>query len=169
MGSKTAKLRRLQLDRSFEESKRFLLSRLPKYGWVNEIREALGMTMQDLADRLGVIKQRVDRIEKDELTGSVTLKTMQETAEALNCDFVYFLVPKGLGLQTALETQARKAAQEIVKNTEHTMELEEQGTSKQSQQRLIESLTQDLLMKEDRKIWRTKNENSKSSRRHTSG
>lgn len=168
MGSKTAKLRRHQLDRSFEESKRFLLGRLPKYGWVNEIREALGMTMQDLADRLGVIKQRVDRIEKDELTGSVTLKTMQETAEALSCDFVYFLVPKGPGLQATLESQARKAAQEIVKNTEHTMELEDQGTSKKAQQRLIESLMQDLLMKEDRKIWRTKNENSKSSRRHTS-
>lgn len=168
MSKKAAKLRRHQIDRNFEETKPFLRRKPPKYGWVNEIREALVMTMQDLADRLGVIKQRVDRIEKDEVAGSVTLKTLQEAAEALNCDFVYFFVPKGAGLQATLEKQARKAAEEIVKNTEHSMELEEQGTSRNSQQRLVESLTQELLIKEDRKIWRTKNENSKSSRRHTS-
>jgi predicted DNA-binding mobile mystery protein A len=167
MGLKTAKLRRHQLDRSFAESKDVLLGKQPKYGWVNEIREALGMTMQDLGERLGVIKQRVDRIEKDEVEGVVTLRTLQEAAAAMNCDFVYFFVPRGEGLQKNLEEQAHKAARALVKSTEHTMELEDQGTSKQAQSLLIESIAQELLMKEDRRIWRMKNENSKSSRRHS--
>jgi predicted DNA-binding mobile mystery protein A len=128
------------------------------------------MTMQDLADRLGVIKQRVDRIEKDELGGNVTLKTLQETAEALNCDFVYFFVPKGEGLQKTLEEQALKAAREIVKSTEHTMELEEQGTSRDSQRRLVESIAQELVMKEDRRIWKVQNDsqNAKANSKQNS-
>ncbi|WP_413944551.1 mobile mystery protein A [Bdellovibrio sp. HCB-162] len=168
MGTKTAKLRRNQLDRFFNEHKTFLLGKAPKYGWVKEIRQALGMTMQDLGERLGVIKQRVERIEKDEVTGKLTLQTLQETAEALNCDLVYFFVPKGEGLQRTLEEQARKAARDIVRSTEHTMQLEQQDTSRQSQQQLIENIVQELLLKEDRRIWRAQSENPKSSRGHTS-
>ena len=163
---KMTKLRRTQLDRFFTEHSSTLQVRLPKNGWVRELRQALGMTLQDLGQRLGVIKQRVERIEKDELTGKVTLQTMQQAAESLNCDFVYFLVPRE-GLQKSLETQARKAAKEIVRSTEYTMQLEEQGTSGLSQAQLLETLTQELLLKQDRRIWKTKNENSKSSRSHT--
>ncbi|WP_291515372.1 mobile mystery protein A [Bdellovibrio sp. ArHS] len=168
MGAKTAKLRRHQLDRFFHQSESVLTTKIPKYGWVKEIREALGMTMQDLGTRLGVIKQRIERIEKDEVAGKVTLQTLRDTAEALDCELVYFLVPKGQGLQKLLETQALKAAREIVKDTEHTMGLEEQDTSRQSQQHLVESVAAELLLKEDRKIWRSQHENSKSSRGHSS-
>ncbi|WP_413570316.1 mobile mystery protein A [Bdellovibrio sp. HCB117] len=168
MGAKTAKLRRHQLDRFFRQSTAVLSVPAPKYGWVKEIREALGMTMQDLGERLGVIKQRIERIEKDEVAGKVTLQTLSDAAEALDCELVYFFVPKGQGLQKNLEAQALKAAREIVKSTEHTMSLEAQDTSKQAQQHLLESVAQELLLKEDRRIWRTKRENSKSSRGHTS-
>lgn len=167
MGSKNAKLRRNQLDRSFQEAKIFLLGKMPRQGWVKEIRSSLGMSMQDLADRLGVIKQRVDRIEKDEVQGAVTLKTLQDTAEAMNCELVYFFVPRGEGLQKNLEEQARRAAKQIVKNTEHTMQLEEQGTSRQSQLQLVEALAQEMLLKEDRRIWKTSDENPKSPGRNS--
>lgn len=169
MGTKTAKLRRNQLDRFYKDSIRVLETRTPKYGWVREIRQALGMTMQDLGERLGVIKQRVERIEKDEVSGKVTLQTLQDAAKAMNCEFVYFFVPKGEGLQKNLEEQAIKAARDIVRTTEHTMQLEAQDTSRQSQQQLIENIAQELLMKEDRRIWRHSSENSKSSRRHSAG
>ncbi|WP_373999479.1 mobile mystery protein A [Bdellovibrio bacteriovorus] len=168
MGAKTAKLRRHQLDRFFRQSESVLSAKAPKNGWVKEIREALGMTMQDLGERLGVIKQRIERIEKDEVAGKVTLQTLNDAAGALDCELVYFFVPKGQGLQKNLEAQALKAAREIVKSTEHTMSLEAQDTSKQAQQHLLESVAQELLLKEDRRIWRTKRENSKSSRGHTS-
>lgn len=167
MGSKTARLRRNQLDRFFSEQKSVLLGKSPKYGWVKEVRQALGMTMQDLGARLGVIKQRIERIEKDEVSGKLTLHTLQETAEALNCEFVYFFVPKGGGLQKNLEDQARRTAREIVRSTEYTMQLEAQDTSRQSQQELVEDITQELLNKEDRRIWRSKNEDPKSARRNS--
>lgn len=167
MGSKTAKLRRNQLDRFFKENFRVLSVRAPKSGWTKEIRQALGMTMQDLGERLGVIKQRIERIEKDEVAGKVTLKTLAETAEALNCELVYFFVPKGEGLQSLLEHQARLAATEVVKSTEHTMQLEKQDTSPESQQQLVEELAQELLAREDKQIWRSKHESKKSARRNS--
>ncbi|WP_374028824.1 mobile mystery protein A [Bdellovibrio bacteriovorus] len=168
MGAKTAKLRRHQLDRFYKQNAAPFAIKAPRSGWVKEIRQALGMTMQDLAERLGVIKQRVERIEKDEVAGKLTLHTLQQTAEALNCELVYFLVPKGEGLQKALEEQAYKAAREIVRSTEHTMGLEAQETSRQSQQQLVETLADEMLLKEDRRIWRTKRENPKSSGRNAS-
>jgi predicted DNA-binding mobile mystery protein A len=87
---KNSRLRRAQLDRSFIELKTLNL-RTPKKGWLKEIRESLGMSMKDLAERLGTIKQRIERIEKDEVASKVTLETMKKTAEAMNCDFVYFI------------------------------------------------------------------------------
>jgi len=167
MGTKTAKLRRNQLDRFFNENPRVFSVSMPKHGWVRELRQSLGMTMQDLGERLGVIKQRIDRIEKDEVEGKVSLKTLQETAEALNCELVYFFVPRGQGLQNMLEEQALLAAKEIVSATENTMSLEKQDTSKEAQRLLIEELAQEMVNKEDKKIWRAKIENSKSAKRNS--
>lgn len=151
---KNKKLRRSQLDRFYQELQRLNL-RLPKSGWVKEVREALGMSMQDLANRLGTIKQRVEKIEKDEVTGKTTLETLKKTAQALECEFVYFIVPK-TNLESILKEQALKSAKEILKQVDRTMSLEDQKTSRRSQDQLVENLAQEMLLKEDRKIWRQK-------------
>ncbi|MNK12048.1 helix-turn-helix protein [compost metagenome] len=167
MGTKTAKLRRTQLDRFFKDL--FLSStKPPKEGWVKEIRQALGMSLQDLAERVGVIKQRVNKIESDEVAGKLTLETLRNVADAMNCDFVYYLVPRGEGLQKTLEKQAQQAAKEVVANTEYSMQLEEQGTGSLAQKQLIESIAQELLQNEDRRIWKTKREDKKSARGNAS-
>ncbi len=150
----TKGLRRMQLDRFFEGLVG-LKTKVPSAGWVKEIREALGMSMQDLASRLGVIKQRIERIEKDEVTGKLTLETMHKTAEGLNCEFVYFLVPK-ISLEEALKKQALTAARAITKDVENTMKLESQGTSTKAQKQLIEKLAQEMLSNQDRRIWKAK-------------
>ncbi len=149
-----ASLRRSQLDQSLGQVKRLNLKR-PRLGWIKEIRESLGMSMQDLAVRIGTIKQRVERIEKDELLGKVTLETMKKTAEALECEFVYFLVPKS-SLEETLKNQALRASEVISNQVGTTMELEAQGTSVKTRKMLLERLAQELLLKGDRKIWRTK-------------
>ena len=145
-------LRRSQLDQFFERLKAINLN-APRKGWVKEIREALGMSMHDLATRLGTIKQRIERIEKDEISKKVTLESITKAADGLNCDFVYFLVPRA-SLQTILNTQAIKTATEIVQSVGQTMTLESQGTSEKSQKDLVTSLAQEMILKEDRKIWR---------------
>ncbi len=66
----------------------------PTEGWLKTLRLSLGMSGSQLALKLGVSKARVSRFEHDELTGSVTLKTMQSVAKAMNCRFVYAVVPE---------------------------------------------------------------------------
>lgn len=151
---KNNRLRRAQLDRSFINLKTLNL-KTPKKGWLKEIRESLGMSMKDLAERLGTIKQRIERIEKDEIASKVTLETMKKTAEAMNCDFVYFILPKN-SLEEILKGQSLKAAEKILKQVGKTMTLEAQSTSNLSQKKMIENLAQDMLLKEDRKIWKEK-------------
>jgi predicted DNA-binding mobile mystery protein A len=151
---KNSHLRRDQLDRSFVRLKTLSL-KTPKKGWLKEIRESLGMSMKDLAERLGTIKQRIERIEKDEVASKVTLETMKKTADAMNCDFVYFILPKN-SLEEILKDQSLKAAEKILKQVGKTMALEAQSTSNISEKKMIESLAQEMLLKQDRKIWKEK-------------
>jgi predicted DNA-binding mobile mystery protein A len=65
----------------------------PPRGWIRAIREALGMSGAQLAARLGVTPPRVTVLERDEVAGAVSLKTLRQAAEALDCVLVYALVP----------------------------------------------------------------------------
>jgi predicted DNA-binding mobile mystery protein A len=67
---------------------------LSQKSWLRNIRKAQGVKGLDLAKRLGVSPARVSVMERDEQQGAVTLKMMQKAAQALECEFVYLLVPK---------------------------------------------------------------------------
>ena len=67
--------------------------RTPSEGWLRTARKALGMSGAQLARRMGVTRARIANVEHAELSGSVTLKSMQAAAEALGCRFVYAIVP----------------------------------------------------------------------------
>lgn len=67
--------------------------RLQKH-WLRGARSACGLKGLELAKRLGVSPARVSMMEADEEKGAVTLKMMQRAANALDCEFIYILVPK---------------------------------------------------------------------------
>ena len=52
----------------------------PPKGWLRAIRLALGMSGKQFARRLGVSAPWITTLEKKELTGSVTMKTMRRAA-----------------------------------------------------------------------------------------
>lgn len=149
---KAAPLRRLQIDRFFQGAKSVLLTKPPKTGWVREVREALGMSSVQMASRLGVIQQRISKLERDEIEGKLSLETLKKAASALDCKFVYFLVPNDT-LENFAKTAALDAAGRVIAQTEHTMRLEAQPTSNESQRQAIESLAHEMLMNGDRRIW----------------
>ena len=62
--------------------------------WLRSARLAQGLKGLEFAKRLGVSPARVSMMEADENKGAVTLKMMQRAAQALDCEFVYVLVPK---------------------------------------------------------------------------
>jgi hypothetical protein len=52
----------------------------PPEGWLRTIRNALGMSGAELAKKMGDARARVTQAEHAELTGGITLKSMQASA-----------------------------------------------------------------------------------------
>jgi predicted DNA-binding mobile mystery protein A len=78
----------------------------PPEGWLRTVRKALGMSGAQLGKRMGLTRARIAQAEQAELTGGVTLKSMQAAAEALGCKFVYAVVPDS-SIENVIVAQAR--------------------------------------------------------------
>lgn len=146
------RLRIRQLDQALEP---FHLARRrssPQDGWVRAIREALGMSIRQLAERSGVSKTSVHSIETNEAAGKVQLDSLRTAAEAMECDLVYALVPRD-SLQAILDRQAERKAREIVDQVSHSMELEAQGVDAAERENQVEALKSELLRDRGRDFW----------------
>lgn len=97
----------------------------PARGWIRAIREVLGMSTTELAQRMGVTHARISQIERAEANDSLRLGTLRRAAEALGCELHYALVP-ATGLEESVRRQARNKAKALVGATTHTMRLEDQ-------------------------------------------
>jgi predicted DNA-binding mobile mystery protein A len=81
----------------------------PLAGWIKPIRSALCMTKKQFSERMGVHLSRVSKIEKAEIDDSITVKSMRRAAEALNCEFVYAIVPRStLTLKELIKIQEKR-------------------------------------------------------------
>jgi predicted DNA-binding mobile mystery protein A len=63
-------------------------------GWIRAVRTRRSIQGKQLAKKMRVSPARISVLEKDEQRGAVTLKMMQKAADALDCTFVYALIPK---------------------------------------------------------------------------
>jgi predicted DNA-binding mobile mystery protein A len=115
----------------------------PHGGWVRAIREALGMSAQDLAERMGVAQPTMTRIEASERTGRIQLDTLERAADALGCDLVYALVPRK-SLEQIVDDRARELAARRLGQVAHTMALEAQGLSDDRLRAKLELFTEQL-------------------------
>jgi predicted DNA-binding mobile mystery protein A len=98
---------------------------------------ALGMTLQQLANKLSISKQCVQEIEMREKEGAITIKMLRKTARALDMEPAYGFVPK----EKYIEIKARSLAEKIVSRTSYTMKLEDQGNSNKRIKKPIEERT----------------------------
>ncbi|SKB77654.1 mobile mystery protein A [Sphingopyxis flava] len=128
MNTHQAALARKQLERRLAPLRDAPIIAPPK-GWVKAIRESLGMTARQLAARMGAAPSRIPAIEKAEVTGATTIKTLRQAAEAMNCTFVYAFVPTK-PLDDILRDRAKQKAQADVVRLDHTMRLENQALLK---------------------------------------
>ncbi len=102
------------------------------------------MTTQQLADRMGVSQPRVPELEKAEVSGNITLKSLERAAAALGCRVVYAFVPER-PLADIVRERARLIADRQFAAVSHSMQLENQGigdagTRAEQRERLIEQL-----------------------------
>lgn len=123
----------------------------PSKGWIRAIRNALGMSSQQLAKRASVrSSQSIDDWEKAEANDTIQLNTLRRAAEAMDCILIYALVPK-TSLEDAVRSRARKIAMRDLGRVAHTMRLEDQETDASDSERQIDEYIRDNL--KDRDIW----------------
>ncbi|WP_342278554.1 mobile mystery protein A [Candidatus Tisiphia endosymbiont of Myopa tessellatipennis] len=125
---------------------------IPSNGWLKTIRTAIGMTSQQLARRCGVSKQRILRIENDEVLMKTTLATLEKVASQLGCKLVYAIVPEK-NLLNIIEEQAERTAIDRLKKISHSMILEDQKVIDKKQQEQIEILKEELMKNNIKTIW----------------
>lgn len=125
----------------------------PTEGWIGGIRSAINMSRKQLAKKLGVTSEAVRQLEKREETGSITLRSLREAANAMDLQLVYALVPKEATLEKQVETQAKRLATKIVLRTNQQMKLEDQEVTDKRLKEAIEDATAELVRKLDKKIW----------------
>ena len=101
------------------------------------------MNTRQLAARMGVARSRVTVLEQAEVHGTVTLKTLREAAEAMDCMLFYAIVPKA-PLEDILRARATSRAEAELARIHHTMGLENQALTERDlaaeRQRMIAAL-----------------------------
>ena len=122
-------------------------------GWIQSARLALGMSLRQLAERVGVSVSALTNFEKREQADSVSLATLKKAANAMDMELVYYFKPKDGSIKNAVEKQARKKAQEILNQSNQTMKLEDQETNSSSQELELERLTKDIMSKMPQNLW----------------
>lgn len=126
-----------QLDRKMHEFVEIKKIIPPPIGWIKAIRTSLGMSLQQLGNKISITKQSVMDIERREQLGTISLKTLRESANALDMELVYAFVPKDGSLDALIERKAKELATEIVMRTSNTMKLEDQEVSMKRIQKAI--------------------------------
>jgi predicted DNA-binding mobile mystery protein A len=126
---------------------------MPPTGWVKAIRTAIGMSMQQLGNKLNVSKQAVMDIEKREKEGSITIKSLREIARAMDMQLVYGFLPNDGSLDALIERRARELAAKIVMRTATTMELEDQANSKKRIETAIKERTVAIQNEMPKILW----------------
>jgi predicted DNA-binding mobile mystery protein A len=125
----------------------------PPTGWIKAIRLALGMTLQQFANRLSITKQSIQGIEQREKDGSISIKALRAAANALDMQLVYGFVPKDGSLNALIDRKARELAIKIVHRTSNTMKLEDQENSSQRIKIAIEERTVLLKNEMPKVLW----------------
>ena len=151
----TKSFRWLQLRQADKQLKPLLKKRLPprpSCGWLQTIREALGMTAVSLAQRLRVRNSTVHKLEKSEADDSISLASLRKVAAALDCELHYVLVPR-TSLETKLKDQAKAVAKKHMLPVAHTMSLEDQSVGSREQQAQLELVAKELLDGNWRELW----------------
>jgi predicted DNA-binding mobile mystery protein A len=126
---------------------------VPPTGWIKAIRTAMGMSGQQLGNKLSVTKQGILDFEKREQDGSITIKALKEIGRAMDMQLVYGFVPNDGSLDALIEKRAHELATKIVLRTSNTMKLEDQGNSKKRIEKAIKERAAEIRNEMPKMLW----------------
>ena len=130
---------RVHLDERLKEIAPVSRYTPPVKGWIRAVREALGMTAEQLGRRLGVKQSSAILLEQSEAKGSIELATLRRVAAALDCTLVYAFVPKQ-SLEETVRGRARKFIRRRLLPVEHSMLLEDQKVQGKAEEERVDEV-----------------------------
>lgn len=141
-----------QLDERLEKVRDLAALEAPQDGWVRTLRQALGMTTEQLAKRMKITRQAVLQLEAAERKRSATWTSLRKAADAMDCDVAYAIVPRG-SLNQVLLRQARKQAERHLVRVAHSMKLDAHVVGPEEQSRQVDELATQLAAERSRALW----------------
>ena len=81
------------LDDRLRTSGRDEVLAVPAGGWIRTVREARGISQDQLGRAIGITRSSVNKLEEREVDGGATLHALVRAAKALGCTLEYRLVP----------------------------------------------------------------------------
>jgi len=126
---------------------------IPSRGWLNVVRTALNMTLQQLGGRLNITAQSAKDVELREAAGTITINRLREAAQAMNMKLVYGLIPMDGSIEKMIEKRALTLAREIVLRTSQSMKLEDQENSSERIEKAIKEKSREIIDELPRYIW----------------
>ena len=124
----------------------------PDKGWIRAIRDASGMSLRQLAERMGVSKTTAATLERNEAAETVKLASLRAVGEALDCDLVYALVPR-TSLEDSVRKRARLVAERVVGRVSQSMDLENQAIPVAERKRQVSDLAERLWQEMPQELW----------------
>lgn len=73
----------------------------PKIGWLRLCREHARLSAGEVARKMGISRHLPLQFERNEVTDSITLKSLRSMADAMGYDFVYGMIPKQVPMTQA--------------------------------------------------------------------
>jgi predicted DNA-binding mobile mystery protein A len=141
------------LDQKLKSFKETSKVHIPEKGWIHTIRTTLNMTLDQLGQKLNMTKMGVKKIEEREAAGSISIKVLQETANALDMRFVYGFIPLHGSVEKLVDMKAKELAKKIVLRTNQNMKLENQGNNEKRIAQAIEELAEEIKREMHKSIW----------------
>jgi predicted DNA-binding mobile mystery protein A len=137
--SKLAARSRSQLHERLRKFGPARLYAAPVRGWIKAIRQALGMSTAQLAQRLKIKQPSLVALEQSEAKGTIELATLRRAAAALDCTLVYALVPNK-PLEKMVRDRARLFTRNRRRRVEHTMLLEDQAVKAKNTEAVLDEV-----------------------------
>lgn len=108
----------------------------PARGWLRATRTALGLSQAHVAGKLSLTQQAYAEFEAAEERGAISLNSLQRAAEAMECELIYFVVPRAGVANTFSELAQRTDphARQLAAS-EHSMALEGQAAPRSPRKR----------------------------------
>lgn len=150
---KKQKLIMEQLDAKILQLKKIENIVIPSSGWVYSIRQALGMSMRQLGNRMGITPQSVKEIEEREQNETISIRVLRQFGKSVNLKLIYGFIPQSGNLEDMIEKRAYELAVEIVNRTSISMKLEDQENNPARIQKAIKEKANEIKTEMPKYLW----------------